>query len=223
MATWGDLLTQVRRSVLQDTSATPTYSDDVLLDTYTWAMHALCEHTALPKSVAFDPAQASNTLPDDVYDPVDSSGVVTLTDADGNISVLEPMAYASGPYDEELGYYVWGNDLVLSVAPEDGSTLDVRYFAYYPEPALSSDTTFELLLPKWAVSAVAMLMGAYALSSTGVRGSKIEQFRQQPDKGNPSDNANREQADWMIRQYDKIISRHRRQDRETYFTRNSSR
>jgi hypothetical protein len=53
--------------------------------------------------------------------------------------------------------------------------------------------------------------------SQAVSSANIDRWKASPDRGEPEDNALRKQSDWMIRQYEIMIDRHTRQDRENFF------
>lgn len=217
MTTWQELRTQIRRTILKDTAGT-RYDDSVMLDSFTWACQTLCEHTALATSVTYTGATATEyDLPGDVYEKLDVAGAVILTE-ESTPKYLNPVRYdeglGSGYETSTAGFYTYGEKLYLTEAPEDTEAeILVRYFAYYPVPAV----TDVLLIPRWAESAISFLTAAYALMSYMTSFAAINQWKEDPEKGVPEQNALRAQSDWLIKQYNTVIARHNRQDRENYF------
>lgn len=214
MTTWSQFRTQIKRTVLKDTSTTsPKHSNDALLDAFVWACNTFCEHTALASSVThtgFSGDQLS--LPDDIYESLESAGIVVVRNGSDDPVYLKPIRYSDRSSGE--GFYVWGNEIRLTDEAEADSEVEILYFAYYPAPAADNDV---LTIPKWAEGALAFLTGAYVLIGSATAAAAIDQFDSEDDKGNPEHNPHRSQSTWMMKQYHMMINQHPRQDRENFF------
>jgi hypothetical protein len=209
---WGVLREQARRTILKDVSIGVTkISNESLLDSLRWALSTLCDHTAAASGVTFtDTTVLEYALPGNLYEPLETSGIVTLS-LSGTVSYLNPVRVTESATD---GYYVWGDQIVLTSLPSSGSTLNIKYFADYISPINDEDLVY---IPQWAEGPVALLLGAYALTGFAVNSSQISQWKEKPEAGQPEHNALRAQANWMIEQYDIWISRYPRQQRQQFY------
>ena len=214
MTTWGEFRTKVRRSMMKDEAA-GKYSDDVLLDSFTWAQRTFCDHTSLPLVATYtDSTGTEFDVPVDIYSDLETTGYIYFLDGDGEKQFYAPVRSWEPLADRTFS--VWGDQITLSEEPDD--TLNIRYYGYYPEPEVDeegdADPDSELLIPLWSESALAALTAAHAMIKESTAAASIERFREALDKGNPSDNAIRQHSDWLIKQYDLMVSRHSRQHRE---------
>lgn len=211
MTTWGVFRSQIRRSVLKSLTQ-DTWGDEALKDMMGWALQTFAAHTAMPSGVTYTGATGTVfTLPDNIYSPLDETGVVYLVTTSGFEAV--------NPYyrtEDGQSYDIWGNDLIFREELDGSKDLQIKYFAYYPEPSSDSD---EIMVPGWAFSALSYLMGALALTPEGVQSANIRQWNDRYDSGNPEHNSLRAQQEHFIKLYEREIGRHVRQDRENFFRR----
>lgn len=210
--TWGVFREQVRRSILKDDDH-KKWTDEQLLDFTNWALDAFCSHTAVATATSYvcDGSQSVYDLPENIYEPVDRAGSVTLEEG-GAVQYLAPVYYTIGMnIKTQQGFYTWpANVLNCVVAPDKGKTLVVRYYAYYNHPSQDSDL---ITIPIFAQSALAYLVGAHALSSFGTRESMMAQYRTRPEAGTPEDHSLRQMQQWYLQMYEAEITRHPRQSR----------
>jgi hypothetical protein len=212
---WATFRTQVRRSILEDPDKVTWTDDDELMDFCGWALDTFCAHTAVASSVLYEDIAASTlVLPDNVYGDVESSGYVYLNVTDVGWSQVKPARLFDFAPSEEITYSVWGSTLQFSEAVS-GDVL-VRYFALYPHP---TDDNSEITIPAWAYTAVAHLIGAYALTMKGISSAGIDRYKGEEDRGSPEDNALRAQQVHLLKVYDLEIARHPRQIRENSYQR----
>lgn len=229
-----DFRAMLRRSILKDEAADPNkykWSDDSLTDLIGWALDTFCAHTAQPSTVLYQHGQPQNPtdptvcwdmgvdtvfpLPDDVFEKPDLSGRVKI-EVDGRTGYYDPVNYSQR---QELwtghGFYTWPEtSLVLTSAPGTGATLTLYYFAFWPHPVLDTDP---IPGPRWALPALAHLVGAYALSGYAMRSANIAQWKEKPEAGTPEDNALRSQQRWLLEMYEQLLLKYPRQDRENFW------
>jgi len=210
--TWGDYRTQIQRSILQDESE-QRWDTEMLRDYVWWALDAFCAHTAVATATSFVCVTDEKvfTLPDNVYEKIDVAGLV-YTEFDGRVEYLQPVFYTPGlNTTSESGFYTHPNgSLNTVIAPGDGYTLNVHYFAYYNHPFADNAV---IDLPSWGYTPVAYLVGIHAMTSVGIKEARISQYDSKRDLGAPDDSALRSQQEWMVKMYDAELARHRRQDR----------
>lgn len=212
--TWADYRTTIRRSILKDPSAS-TWSNDVLADICKWAQDTFCAHTALPTSFIYTSAQQEMTLPDNVFSDVETTGKLYFLPSDGSESVylVPSLSLGSNQDDINLAFSVWGDTISLNAVPDAG-TMKLLYFTFYPAPTGDSSL---ILIPRWALHAVAHLIGALAMTPEAVQSAEIDRWKDRSDSGYPDDNALRSQQQWMLKVYQNELDRFRRQDRENYY------
>lgn len=226
----GTFRTMVREVVLADASGL-NFSDDVVDRSLSFALQRILWHTAKPKQITYDASvlkadgvtpynMATDTvftLPDDMYESLNISGIVWKTDSSGITSYYDPLWKTSNshPYAKADGKYeTWNNDLILTSPVGDGGTLHVRYFGQYTVP----DTDEGLLdFPMWITHIVSMLTGYYALTSLSVSSATIDRWKDKSDSGNPEQNALAELQRHLLKQYQIMISEYPVQDRANFF------
>jgi hypothetical protein len=234
MTTWATFRNTLRQSMLADLDEA-NFTDEVLLDCYTFALDTLCAHTALPKSTQFSNTVVKETvpsvtyydmsadvafeLPADMYEPLDVSGQLSIVQSDGRVQYPDPVKRTPGlsPYKTLTvpGYWVWPENILnLSEPAGDGAILTVDYFAYYPAPVLDTD---QVLHPRWANTAMQYLAAAHALSSYSVQSASIDRFKDKYDSGNPEQNSLRVQQIHFINMYERELARRLPQDRTNFF------
>ena len=226
--TWAKYRTQIKRSILEDENNL-VWSDEQLLDYFSWAVDNFVHHTALAKTITFNDSTVSIVpatydmatatefyLPDDVFEDVSISGLVYGT-VEGERQYYDPLDRTIGIsiYQDSGNFYeTYGSKLRILEPLGSGNTLTVRYFSYYPTVENDNDT---IDLPRWAYVAVAHLMGYYALSPVAIGSANIDRWKDRTDSGNPETNALAEQQRQMQRVYNSILVNHPRQDRENFF------
>lgn len=238
MTTWADIKTQLRRSILSDDTGDDNarWTDDQLWDAYCAAQRSFASHTAAVAEMSIvdgaakdeeEPAvvwdlstEVEFPLPDDLCELLDTSGIVEIIDAQGERRFLDPTFYTSelSPYaTENEGFWTTLDALHLDTAPGAGTTLRVRYFGYWPEPANADDDEFLVSLPRWAIAPVLYLAGAHCFVAPGARSAMIRQWNTRDDSGRPQDSALIAQADWMEKRANDELARFARQDRTNFF------
>jgi len=222
MSTWGELKTQIRRSILNDPEEqSREWADAQLLDMIGWALETFCAHTAMEATATFSPGAATDlfALPEDVYDEMETTGRLQYA-ADDKREWLTPVFISPGSTWSELtpdayttprGYWEWPTGyLRLGFLAAAGSTLTLYYYAYWPKP--TGDDSL-LYVPRWAELALAYLVGAYAQHPLGVQASNIRQWGTKPDTGTPESNPLHRQTEHFLKLYDATLARHPIQNR----------
>jgi hypothetical protein len=160
------------------------------------------------------------TLPSDIYETLDTSGLVYSVSSDGTQKYYDPLFNSSSltPFAEtDMAFWTSASSLHLTTPPGAGNTLKIMYFAYWEEPASPTDTTFVLTIPQWAMSPTMYLAGAHCMTSKSVRSASIRQWNVRDDSGRPTDNTLIEEANWMVARAWQILERRQMQDRSNFF------
>lgn len=218
--TLGEFKTALRRNILKDEDPeSPRWSNEEITDYFQWALEAFTAHTALPKRVTFPAVGREYELPEDIYEPLDTSGLVYVDDGCGNQSFYRPVKTTTEDgisLNADRGFWTRPiTTLRLTSDPPQGD-LVVEYYAYYPAPAGPDDDAYELPVPRWAIPALSYLVGAHALAGLAMRSSNIRQWSQSPDRGDPEDNPLRVQQEWMLKMYENELARHPKQNRSNH-------
>jgi hypothetical protein len=234
MTTWAAFRNTMRQTMLADLEEA-NFTDEVLLDCYTFALDTLCSHTALPKSIEFSDSTVKATVPStvfydmsvdtafqmptDMFEPLDVSGQIQIANATGKVSYPDPVKRTRGlsPYKTMSvpGYWIWPEFILNLTEPAGpGGVLSVDYFAYYPYPSLDADV---LPHPRWANTAMQYLAAAHALSSYSVQSASIDRFKDKYDSGNPEQNSLRVQQKHFLEMYERELARRPSQDRTNFF------
>ncbi len=225
MTTWGDLRTQLRRSILKDSvpdeeTGDFRWDDLELRDFCWWALESLAQHTAAATASSYqgDGETTEFDLPDNLFtgEKLDITGLVYTEDADGDITYLDPIKYTDDiEFDSGIGFYTHPDlKLHLTDAPGDGTTLHVRYFAFYNNPYADDDT---IDVPRWMLGPLAYLIGAHAMTGAGLKSSFIRQWGAKPDTGTPEHNPIRAQQKWFLEMFEREMAKHSPQDRTNFF------
>lgn len=227
MLTWAVFKEQVRRTILKDSvpdEETNDYrwSDAEIQDCTWWALDQFAAHTAQATSVEFPATGVQFQMPDNYLDTddLDYTALVSVTDAKGNLSYLEPIKY-SGAFKESFnvksieGFYEWPKGYInLTYTPPTGSTLRVDYFAYYNHPYADNDT---IDVPRWGRVALVYLVSAHTLSGASLKTSIIRQWGAKPDTGTPEHNPIRSQQKWFLDLYEAEMLKHSPQNRTQHY------
>jgi hypothetical protein len=215
---WSTLKAQARRILKDADSTSYRWSDDEMLDYVAWSLDALCSHTCIATATSFtlDGTTTDFTLPDDVYEPIDRSGVVYADNGVPPKVYLNPVRfnYITQAF---AGYTLTGvgNSTLRLINPLYLSgSLVVEYFAMYPHPTEDSDN---LLTPSWANAALVYRISAYAISRDASRRPEISQWNTKKDSGKPTDNPLQEQVDAFMSMWEHELSLYPPQQRENYF------
>lgn len=224
MTTWGELQSQVRSAMLNDTlPSNYKYSAQSLLLYCGMALDELCAHTAKEVEVVYSNQTTKTTLPavshykldtDQQYeltvrpydDFINTSAVIAVTNGYGEYYARNPNRIIS-----TRGYYTFP-DTMLRVNPAPNSDyLVVRYFGYWTHPT-TIDSVLEI--PKWAESVLLYRIAIHALTSLGIQTADIRQWTA---KGNVDQNPLRAQQEWMLTMYHQMLNQHARQQRGLFY------
>lgn len=235
MIKWGVLSSYIQNGVLKDAKGTK-YSDADLLIWARWAMVELSYHTAELAQQVYDCDGVGYQfdLPDDMVDDIEHTGLVGL---DNGKEVkwlpslrLDPQATWQWPIVQSTtisastsllsasnsgGFYEWpSNCLTLSFVPKAEERLVMRYFKIWDPP--TSDESI-LQFPFWMEKPFAFLVGAGAMDPKGVQASDIRQWNDKTVQGLPEHNPLHKQAEFFIKHAERLLAKHRVQDRENFF------
>lgn len=223
MLTWGELRAQVRESLLKDVPDEVTgayrWSDSELLTYCGWALTTFARHTAVATATSFAPATGLDyDLPSNLYsgEPLDLTGQVFIIKQNGDVEYLNPIRHTGGldPFTSS-GFYTYPESVLhLTTAFGDSDILTVRYFAHYNVPTASADF---LDVPHWALSPLAYLIAAHALSGASLKSASIRQWGTKPDTGSPEQNPLRLQQQWFLDMYERELQRYTPQERVNHF------
>ena len=210
---WGDLRTQIRRTILNDTSGSK-FSNEVLLDSVHWALQTFCQHTAVATSVAVtgDGTTRSFALPDNVYVSPELAGSVYI-ETSGTYQYFTPRGYNLDNAQLPAWLFYTRPDTLIHFVEAPADVVMVDYYAYYNAPYVDANT---IDVPVWAQAAIAYLTAAYALSKeqmvlTGIRG-----FSEKPDTGGPEDNPYIKQQEYFMHLYECELKKRPAQNRSFF-------
>lgn len=213
--TWGEYRTIIRRTVLNDVDSTTWPSNDTLLDCLGWALDAFCVHTAAPTSVVYTSLTREIPVPDNLFSDLEDTGAFYLVSSSTPFFV-PPLHLKDYEDTQNISFAVYGNTLTLTETPPTGATGKLYYFAYYNKPVVDADT---IDIPRWALNAVAHLVGSYALSQQAMLIANINMWKSREDSGTPVQNAIEVQQRWMFKVYESELARFPNQNRENYYQR----
>ena len=211
MVAWSDFRTHIKRSVLKDIASTPTWSNDVLLDCLGWALDMFCAHTAVVTSTVVEPVsdQTAYALPLNLFESPEAAGAVYTISGSTRL-YMKPWFYYPET-DPSEAYWVEDDNIVFAEVP--ASDVYLRYYAYWTKPVDDDD---EITLPRWALPAIANLVGWFAMSPESRATSNLKNFAEDPEKGTPLDNANTQQQNQYMKIYQQIIFYHHPQNRALF-------
>lgn len=248
MIKWSELRTDIVEGILKDPD-TKKYSLPQLLVWARWACSEISTHTAEAALTFFecDGETYQFALPDNMIDNIEDTGLVGLDDGE-KVEWLPPLAlnpntlwpWPLPPSPEQSvalstslssraiksttktpGYWEWpSNTLTLSFIPEDGLRLVVHYFKIWDAPQADDDL---LMFPSWMERPFGYLVGAGAMDPLGAQASDIRQWLDRSASGVPEQNPLHRQYEFFIRNAERILSKHRVQDRENFFSVNRPR
>jgi hypothetical protein len=234
--TWEAFRNTVRRTILRDSDPNaiePDWSDELLRDATRWALNTFCSHTALFQSARYDkntvkipgdsPVYYDMTtdtdfvLPLDVFEDVEISALVCVTNGTERY-YIDPLNHTPrvSPRSNPQGFRLLpGNTIrIENVVLTADTQLTIDYFAYYPSPEVDGDL---LLIPRWAETALAYLVGAHCMSSAAVSSANINQWKNREDSGTPEHNAFRVMQDQFLKLYERELARYPLQERLQMF------
>jgi len=204
MITWGAYREQIQAAVLRDVDSA-TWTKEVLLTVFGWALKTLATHTAREASVTYTVTGVSLPLPADMSGRLEDGSMIYNTTSAGKQVYFK--AWEESP-DAKTAYYTWASRIYH---PETATgTLTILYFADWEVPVSDSDL---LALPQWSYTPLQFLVSAYALTSVGNESANIRQWEERDSERN----ALREQQINMLNLYDREIARHKRQIRQSHF------
>ena len=208
MTTRAGLRTSARNE-LGDGGAAPTWTDAQLNQ---WLLEAIREYgrrapKATTTTIASVALQADYALPADclrVARVEHPTGFFRVPDPRSGGDVIDPLQITSQQVprvlSEQLGYDVWGSlgALTLTLLPEPAdasSSIKVRYWARWTEPAADGDT---LATPSLDDELLVWLVAARALDWLGSEEGKRQRYERQrgssPDEASGSYRRRYEQA-----------------------------
>lgn len=205
---WSDLKARLRRLLDDSNPATYTWTDPDLLDYVSAALDAFASHTPQRKSETFNLGAGADRfeLPSDVI----VIGPVQMK-ADSQTFYLRPYALKPGLdvtdvtfQAGDLGYYQWGDEIVLVAATDVAAVVTLFYFGYWDR--VTSDTSM-IRVPRWAEEALLWYCVHLALSKPGVQASTLEQYKTRFEAG-VQHNPLLEYANYALKRWDAIMSEH---------------
>ena len=232
MTTWGEFVDKILRNTLRDEGLT-TWSQAQVYDSLGWALDQFSSHTAAIKEVVYSEGSdgpfgsphdmSSDTqfsVPYDNYEELSISAHIFSVDTAGIVTNYDPLVSTPGmsiTSQTEPSFIVWPENIItIDTAPGEGSELHIRYFAYHDRPTIDNADE-NVTIPRWSEKAISTLVGAYSLEGLGVESSNIDRWKDETDSGNPEHNALRKQQEFLMKQYDYLISQHTPQDRTNFF------
>ena len=215
--TLGEMIDSLRRSYLKDIELEgrdPKWDDDDIRDFIWAAMDTFAHHTAVATSAIYTGATGIEfELPDNLFEKVEDTGLVYIKRGT-SVAYLKPMPFHEALVSATQGFYTMPEE-VLHLASELNGTYDlvVHYFAYYNRPYALTDT---IDVPRWAYTAISYLATAHALTRLVTSTANIRRFADKRDSGQPEHNPILRQREHLLKEYEREITRHLRQNR-THF------
>lgn len=227
MIKWSVLAGYIQNGVLKDAAGTKYPASDLLIWAR-WACSEISYHTAELAEMVYDGdgTHYQYDLPDDLIDDVEHTGLVGLDNGqciqwlpsfrnEPNNAWYWPTTVVGAP-NSGTGYLEWPtNTLTMSFVPAQGQRIVLRYFKIWDAP--KNDESI-LYFPVWMEKPFAYYVGAAAMDPKGVQASDIRQWNDKTVQGLPEHNPLHRQAEFFIKRAESLLSKHRAQDRETFFS-----
>ena len=199
MATvYGEFVEAIYRQLSDPDQEDPSFSEDVVYDAVVAAHDAI-----LPWVPNFNEVELTTgsdpdlfELPDDVYE------LQAVQLVDDNKKFIPQATLAAGTArgntlaendwtESPRGYLSLANDLT------EGDTIKVYYLARWPVPTSSSDTSFELVVPRHAWQGIIYYALSVILSPKIMDTATLGTFKSKVDSGNPEHNPLKDNANWF--------------------------
>jgi hypothetical protein len=172
MATWGDLLTELRED-LQDTSANPRYSNKLL---YLYARDAIADYSQyFPVRIDRKEVKPSNgryPLPDNFVDEL-------FVECPRDV-YLSPRPIRPGitklKFSTPFRYEVESGGIYLDATTQESIWL--TYYGTHDFPTSETDTTFELTIPQTDIELIRLYVRARIAAQTRSRTANLDRYRE---------------------------------------------
>ena len=189
---WTTFTSELGRILDDESPTNPAHSQDMRLDAVNMALRAMLAYR--PKhSVATFSNVSQFSLPADCY----RIEALVETWEEGGGAQLAPVQVGEGG-----GYWVWNGQVTL---PETADSVTLYYQAYYP---VVTAQTADIPVPEWAREAVLCRAAAYCLTPNQASRARLGAYHDRQD-ANPLDNSLIQTADWLIRQFERIMAEHK--------------
>jgi hypothetical protein len=217
---WGQAKAEVGR-LLSDASASQTYGELLRLDAFNHALEAFAFHTAVATSTSWtaDGDLSSFDLPENaveglayiyIWDETNEEWWSPLRLRPGR-TFPDPTPAGSSDYK----YYEWPTGKIqLASVPASGTVLRQYYYAHY-NALVNDDSTIDV--PVWARLALLYFASAYCINPSATNASKLGQFKQKEDAGNPEHNPFEKRQKSFMDMYYRILSEHAPQEKSPPF------
>jgi hypothetical protein len=225
MIRWGDLKDNILAGIIKDPDEVRV-SPDQLLVWAKWACVEVSYHTAqaVLKSFPCDGLINQFALPNNMIDSLEKTGLVAYNDGT-SVNYLVPIRHHSGTLwpssatakdgQEMKGYWEWPTgQFTLGFIPVADTSIDLYYFKTWDAP-VNDDSMLDI--PGWMEHPFGYIVAAYALDPDGYQISNIRNWIRKQDAGKPEDNPPHKQAEYFLKQADRLLSRIAPQDRETFY------
>jgi len=217
---WSQVKLELGR-LLDDSGVNPTWTDALRMDAYNRALEALAYHTACATATGWT-ADGGNTIsrPPNAVDGVE---YVYIWDETNEVwwkpIRFRPGQVAPDPTPSSDGvdrtYYEWPRETItLSSIPAVDTEFIINYFSYYPEVLVDSS---EVIVPRWSREAVLCYAAAYCMNPSATSASKIRQYNQKVDSGNPEQNPFERRIKAYLDRWYSILQSHPPQDKAPPF------
>ena len=196
---WDDFSAELGRVLDDEDSDNPAHSEASRLDGLNAALRAM---------LAYRPLQAASqhTRVSQIAWPADCYRIVAVlaTDQDGYQTALS-AASLDNPGEllaDDSAYWVWNGQISLGATYP---AVTLYYQAYYPLMAVNAA---DIPLPPWAREAVVYRAAAHCLAPNMISRARLGAFHDRQDAP-PLANSLIQAADWLIAQFERIMTEHK--------------
>ena len=182
MTTWAGFLAELRQDI-QDTGATPRWSDQML---YVYTKDAIRDYSQwFPKRVdrlLITPADSVYALPADYVDDV-----LVECPLDRFLERRHEIpGRRYGSLTRPLYYHIQGGNLYLQGNPLEGDSLYLTYEAIHPIPASETDSPFVFTVPDSDMELIRIYVKAQVHGQMRSKQARLDRF--EPGSGRRDDN-----------------------------------
>jgi len=216
--TWGQVQTQLRRVILNDTEYTAYSDPDLLKDALEMALITLAQHTAMATatSVTLDANQSVVNLPAELFESPENAGLVFYEGSTtASRQYLAPVNYTPKGDLETEGFYILPDtQLNLTTTSTTSRVLTLQYFAHYPVPVNDDSLVY---YPSWGYAALLLFTGAYAFTHRVVDNAEINRWNNR-EQGPQEASATMQMQKHLFELAETELRRYPTQDRVNYWT-----
>lgn len=204
MITYGELTNRIKRLV-EDTTETPKYTDELYVDAIQNAFKAIQPWVPKTAIATLTPdATASLALPADFYDI--QAVVVSSTGEVLPKTELAPGNFTGANTQGTNAWILFSSGEITFAKVPDGD-ISLYYFADWEVPVTDTPEGDEIDPPDYAITGISFYAAGQVMLPTGLGITEIRQFGTKVDSGNPEHNPVQKAVDYLMKLFLNEMSR----------------